>query len=331
MPVTVLLFASAFSSNLAQQLAPKQASHSGETKLECTFAAGATTQYRIQLTVRSELHGEQPETVGAKTYVRPFSRAAERRVEWRATRHILSVSADGGADIEEQLDSFDEGSGLSYSPEDEDTRKLDQSLEAVVRKWIEPDSRTIRYRETSSGQLTGLGADGVPALDEASPPLLTLWLLRALRPAVTLPTRPVEFDVRWQEPRTAKLDGWTNVHGYEGGEWLVAPGSPEPAARLLASQQILGIVTGGPEKPPEGNAEGRFQGESLATLSLNDGSLLAATRSGAREITWTLAPVAGLDHPPQFRARLSAQIEIEECHGSCGLHNNRRANLRKRP
>jgi hypothetical protein len=121
------------------------------------------------------------------------------------------------------------------------------------------------------------------------------------------------------------------VQGYESGEWLLAPGSPEPAARLLINQQITGTVSTGAEKPPEGYAEGRFQGESLATLSLNDVSFLAATRSASREITWTLAPVSGLDHPPQFRARLSAQIEIEECHGSCGLHNNRRATLRKRP
>ncbi len=331
LPVAALLFAWAFAATLAQGPAPKQVSQPSETRVECTFAAGATSQYRIQLTVRSELQGEQPETIGAKTYVRPFSRAAERRVEWRATRHILSVSTEGTADIEEQLDDFDEGSAPSSSPADEDARKLDQSLEAVIQKWTGPDSRTLRYRETSSGQLSGIAADGVPALDETSPPLLTLWLLRALRPAAALPARPVEFEVRWQETRTAKLDGWTNVRGYESGEWLVAPGSPEPAARLLANQQILGTVTGGPEKPPEGTAEGRFQGESLTTLSLNDGSLLAATRSAAREITWTLAPVVGLDHPPKFRARLSAQIEIEECHGSCGLLNHRRAILRKRP
>jgi len=179
--------------------------------------------------------------------------------------------------------------------------------------------------------LSGLSPDAVPALDEASPPLLALWLLRALRPAAALPARPVQFDVRWREPRSAKLDGWTGVQGYEDGEWLTAPGSPEPAARLLVNQQISGAVTSGPEKPPEGHAEARFLGESLSTLSLNDGSLLAATRSASREITWTLAPVAGLDHPPQFRARLSAQIEIEECHGSCGFPNSRRATLRKRP
>ena len=326
-----LLFAAAFTAALAQQPAAKRASTPAETRLECTFAAGATAQYRIQLTVRSELQGEQPETIGAKTYVRPFSRAAERRVEWRATRHVLSVSADGAADFEEQLDNFSEPSAPSSSLADDDARKLDQSLEAVITKWSAPDSRTLRYRETSSGQLSGLSPEAVPALGEASPPLLALWLLRALRPAASLPARPVEFDVRWQEPRAVKLDGWTNVQGYESGEWLVAPGAAGPAARLLISQQILGTVTSGPEKPPEGRAEGRFQGESLSTLSLSDGSVLAATRSASREITWTLAPVAGLDHPPQFRARLSAQIEIEECHGSCGFHNDRRATLRQRP
>jgi len=330
LPAALLLDAT-FTAAFAQQPGPKRAAQPVETKLECTFAAGATAQYRIQLTVRSELQGEQPETIGAKTYVRPFSRTAERRVEWRATRHILSVSAEGAADLEELLDDFGAASAPSSSPADADAKKLDQSLESVIGKWIAPGSRTLRYRETSTGQLSGLSPDAVPALDEASPPLLALWLLRALRPATALPARPVQFDVRWQEPRTAKLDGWTNVQGYESGEWLVAPGVTEPAAQLLISQQITGAVMSGPEKPPEGHAEGRFQGESLATLSLNDGSLLAATRSASREITWTLAPVAGLDHPPQFRARLSAQVEIEECHGSCGLRNNRRATLRQRP
>jgi hypothetical protein len=146
--------------------------------------------------VRSELQGEQPETIGAKTYVRPFSRAAERRVEWRATRHILSVSAEGAADLEELLDDFGAASAPSSSPADADAKKLDQSLESVIGKWIEPGSRTLRYRETSTGQLSGLSPDAVPALDEASPPFLALWLLRALRPATALPARPVQFDVR---------------------------------------------------------------------------------------------------------------------------------------
>ncbi len=49
---------------------------SQDKALERSFTAGDSARYRIQLSVRSEVQGQQTETIGAKAYVRPFARAA---------------------------------------------------------------------------------------------------------------------------------------------------------------------------------------------------------------------------------------------------------------
>jgi hypothetical protein len=283
------------------------------------FQAGEVRLYRIQLTVRSELDGDRAETIGAKTYVHPFSQRAEGRWTWRATHRVLRVELDGSAEIEETLDDFG-GPGAPASPAaDPEEEKLGATMNRAMASWSGPGTRILRYRETPSRGAIGVSAEGGPGLGEASPPLLMLWLLRALRPAASLPDRPIVFGDRWQEPRMARITEWSGVHGTESGEWLEAGdnATSEPAARLLTVQQIVGSVVAGTEKPPEGTAQGSFHGESLATLSLGDGRVLEAARSATREISWTLTPVEGMERPPQFRARLSVQIEIQECEGAC--------------
>src|SRR5712692_1290053 len=278
--------------------------------LERSFTVGAVSRYRITLRVRTALEGQQPVPIGAKTYVKPFSRAAEGQLSWRATRQVVAVGADGTAQIEEKLDEFDEqmaGSG----DDDEEAAKLLNALRATLQSW--ETGRTLAYREGRTGQLTGLKPESVPAIGEAAPPLLTLWLLRALRPAAALPVAPLRLGEQWQEPRTALLPNWTDVRGTESGEWLEGPGAVEPAVRLHVVQQLFGTVVAGEEKPPEGTAQARFYGESLSTLALDDGRLLAAMRSAKREVTWTLAPVEGLSERPQFRATLSVEVQIESC------------------
>jgi hypothetical protein len=287
--------------------------------LQRRFQAGEVRLYRIQLNVRSELDGDRAETIGAKTYVRPFSRRAEGRWTWRASHRVLRIEPDGSAEIEETLHDFG-GPGAPASPAaDPEEEKLRATMNQAMASWVGSGSRILRYRETRSEGAAKVSAEGGPGLGEASPPLLTLWLLRALRPAASLPDRPIVFGDTWQEPRMARIAEWSGVYGTESGEWLEAGNnaSSEPAARLLTVQQIVGSVIAGAEKPPEGTARGNFHGESLATLSLSDGRVLEATRSATREISWTLKPVEGLERPPQFRARLSVQIEIQECEGAC--------------
>jgi len=295
--------------------------------LERSFTVGAISRYRVTLRVRTALEGQQPVQIGAKTYVKPFSRAAEGQLSWRATWQVVAVGADGTAQIEEKLDEFDEqmaGSG----DDDEEAAKLLNALRATLQSW--ETGRTLAYREGRTGQLAGLKPEGVPAIGEAAPPLLTLWLLRALRPAAALPATPLRLGEQWQEPRTALLPNWTDERGTESGEWLEVPGAVEPAVQLHVVQQLFGTVVAGEEKPPEGAAQARFHGESLSTLALDDGRLLAATRSAKREVTWTLAPVEGLGERPQFRATLSVEVQIELCNEDQCLASGARAALRQR-
>ena len=306
------LGASALCGFVAAQAAPQ------EKPLQRTFVAGAAQSYRMTLTVHSDVAGQQPVQIGAKAYVKPFSRSAGGVLRWTATRRVVALGADGSAEVEETLDDY-EGPGESafHSDEeaakvlDEEARKLGAALHETLARWKE--KRTLRYGEAPSGQLFELKSDGAPPLEEPAPPVLTLWLLRALRPGVALPATPIRFGEPWQRPRTAQLPNWTDLRGSESGEWFEVQQASEPAVRLHLVQQISGMVTSGTEMPPEGTARARFHGESLNTVSLADGRLLAAARSATREITWKLAPVEGLPEPPEFRGSLFVEVIIQAC------------------
>jgi len=285
--------------------------------LEHAHTAGFTTRYRVRLVVRTELDGQRPEKIGVNAYVTPFSRRAEAQLGWLVTRRVVAVDADGTAEIQETLGEFSEplGSSQAQNSAEQEARKLLDSLLQTLWQWREPAERTLRYRQTRFGQLLEVRPEGVPPLGEQAPPLLTLWLLRALRPAAHLPSRPVRFGERWQEPRAIELPGWSDVRGTESGEWLEARELSEPAARLHVVQQLVGRPAGA-EAAGDGTTEARFHGESLAAVSLANGRLLAARRAATREIIRTLPPVAGLAEPPRFRSRLCVEVELDECNGS---------------
>ncbi len=286
--------------------------------LERTFTAGAVSSYHITLSVHSGVSGQQPVQIGAKAYVKPFSREVGNALRWTATRRVVAVAADGSAEVEETLEEFAGPGDSALIPEeeaakqlDDETRRLAAALREALAAWKE--KRTLRYRETRSGQLLDLKPECAPPLGEAAPPVLTLWLLRALRPAAALPATPIRFAEPWRVPRNAQLTNWAEVRGSESGEWLEAQQAAEPAVRLHIVQQLSGTVVSGAEKPPEGAARARFHGESLNTVSLTDGRLLAAARSATREITWRLAPVEGLPDPPEFRGSLFVEVVIQAC------------------
>jgi hypothetical protein len=284
-----------------------------DRQLERSFSVGAAHVYRVRLTLRSELEGQHPVSVGEQAYsVEPFSRSAEVTLSWRATSRVTAVTDDGAALLEEVLDEFDAPQFRIEPAGDDDAKKLSDALVASVQPWSIP--RTLRYRETSAGQLIALPPEGVPALGEDAPPLLTLWLLRALRPAVTLPGKPILFGERWQEPRSAKLDNWANVRGIESGEWLDAPGFREPAVRLHGVQQISATAAGIGTIRISGMGpwQARFHAESLTTLALLDGRVLAAERSAMRELSMAV-DAAGAPLPIRFIVRLSVQVQLENC------------------
>lgn len=288
-----------------------------QPSLQRTFVPGATHTFRVRLVVRTELEGQRPVKIGAQTYAEPFSRSAEAELAWQATRRVVSLNSDGSANIEETLGQFSNVLATPHPEEDDEpAQKLADALGEALRRWVNAcnagaGSRTLSYVESPAGAFSMLKPDAALFLDEAPPLLLTPWLLRALRPAASLPPQPVRFGERWQEPRAVELPHWTNAQGSESGEWLKSPQAPESSVRLHIVQQISGRVASGPDLPAAGAAEGRFHGESLATISLMDGHLSAATRSAVREITWTV-PAPGLPEAPRFRGRLTVEIQIEE-------------------
>jgi hypothetical protein len=311
---------------LLAALAP--ASSAQEKPLERKFVVDTASSYGIQLIVRSEIHGLQAETIGAKAYVKPFARVAEAGLRWTATRRVVAIRPDGSAEIEEALSDFQDVLGPAAATDDA-VAKLTGALRAALEPW--KGAHTLSYREMRSGKLLELKAEGVANLGEAPPHVLTLWLLHTLRPAAPLPSVPLRFGEPWQEPHNVDVPPWSGVSASENGEWLQAPLGTEPAVRLHLVQQISGVVASGPEKPPEGEGQARFHGESLNTVSLLDGHLLAATSSATREITWTLSPVQGLPEPPQFRARLSVEVQIEACDETpCSTSDRSHFSLRRR-
>ncbi len=289
-----------------------------EKPLQENLAAGATSRFRIQLTVHTEVRGEATEQIGAKTYVKPFVHAAEAGLGWTAVRRVVSVGAAGLAEIEETLDAFEEF-GADALAADEDSTKLLATLRETLASWKK--DRVLRYRESRDGQLAALAAEGVPPLGEDDPVVLTLWLLRALRPAVALPPKPVRIGDHWEEPRSANLPPWQDVKGSESGEWLEAGAGGQLAATLHVVQQIRGSSPRprAGDAPEERRGQASFFAESLSNVSLLDGSLLSATRSASRELLWTLAPVEGLPDPPQFRAKLSVAVAIRRLPAVAGL------------
>jgi len=315
-------------------LAPISQTTSGEKSgpLAHTLSAGDTHRYRVQLAVRSELEGQQAEKIGALAYLRPFTRFAESRLSWRTTNRVLSVAADGTAEIEESLEEFEGAepkAGTGETDEGGEAKKLSEALQNALRSWAQP--RTLRYRQTPMGQLLGLQPEGAPALDEAPPALLTVWLLRALRPVVALPVRSIRFGERWQEPRPVQLPPWRNVRGSEMGEWLEAEGSLEPAVQLHIVQQIFGSVVSGADQAAGGATEARFHAELLSVISLGDVRLISTTRSALREISRVLSPPVGLREAPRFRGRLSVEIQIHESTDDFRQTDSARPVVRRHP
>lgn len=289
--------------------------HAQDHPLRPSYVAGDRVMFQIELTVHSEVRGEETEQIGAKTYVKPFARGAEAGLRWTATRRVLHVAPDGTAEMQESLGEFEESSPAA-AESDASSMKLLAAVRESLNGWKNP--RELRYRETRDGQISGLTPEGVPPLGEEQPAVLTLWLLRALRPAVTLPQTPLRIGVHWQQPRSLRLAPWTDLRATESGEWLEGPAGQESAVELQVVQRIQGRVedaggrfTGdGKEGGPTASGEANFYADSVARLSLFDAHLISATRSASREVVWTLAAVEGLPERPQFRAKLSVSVTI---------------------
>jgi hypothetical protein len=287
-----------------------------------TFQKNNTAAFRVNLRIRTEIEGQKPNPLGTKTFLQPISTWLEQNISWQTTRTITSIDSDGSAEIEEKLSNF--SATTATSDESAETKMLQSDLESTLNKWAAP--KTLQYRETRSGQVSKLTADSVPPVDESSPRVLTAWLLRALRPTSALPPRPLNLGEHWQEPRVVQFAEWTATAGSEAGYWLAPPAGVrlrgDPKIKYPTTQEITGTVTSGAEKPAEGSATAHFHAESLSTFALDDLRLMSANRSATRDILWTLAPVEGLEKPPQYRGRLFVEISIQVCDETpCNISN----------
>ena len=289
-----------------------------DAPLARTFQAGDVQRYRVELTVRSEVDGQRPKQVGRQTFAEPFSDAAEASLSWEVTRLVAAVDADGSAQIEEALHDF--STLLAVNPRVGEATPAQPLMDALMA-WTRELNSPLRYRESKTGQLQGLSDNAGPVFDEA-PPVLTLWLRRALRPTAALPARSAREGERWQEPRAVRLPPWSNVQGSETGEWLAGPLPERSLVNLIqlhTVQQISGSVPAAAQEDsasvPAG--EGRFHAESLAALVHlgaplygGYGGLYSATRSASREVARVVEGVPALNQAPFFRARLSVQVRI---------------------
>jgi len=303
--------------------------------LRHTFHPADEWRYRVRLTVRSELEGLETAQAGAPEMT--VQHSAEVKLGWIISERVASVAPDGTAQIRVQLQKF--GTVTHSHPsgaKDAQAVKLAASLDRMVSDWAH--SRTLDFQVGPNGLARGIPPDGAPKLEESGRPLLTPWLNHALRPQATLPARPVRPGESWQEPRRVHMAEWTAVQAREKDEWLEAAAGEPTAVRLHVVQEISGRVFEHPagtsarrpeketgEGPPRGkNRTETFVGESLSTLALDDGRVLAATRSAHRVSDQELPPMEGTTQRRRSRATLSVQVEIEPCvEKDCEAGNDR--------
>jgi hypothetical protein len=143
------------------------------------------SRYRISLTVRSELKGQEFIPVGAKTYAKPFTRVAEGQLSWPATRRFFPVNAAGNAKIEKTPDEF-AARERPIPPRRGEGDQLQTTVSATLNDWSHATPHTLRHRETGAGPLEWLTADGLTAFEEASPRVLSIWPA----PAARIPRTP---------------------------------------------------------------------------------------------------------------------------------------------
>lgn len=302
------------------QAASLQASFSAQTISEAkpidrTFVVGATERYRITIDVKAETQSVATERIAANTYVTPVFHKAEARAAWRVTRRFLSLRTGGSAEIAEA--SAPEGAcEMVHQPDENQDPNLQSSLARLCTKL--QAERSVRYTEDREGLLNDSGAAGFSVdLGEIAPPLLRLWLRRAISPNLVFPKIPLQPGAKSIQALRPSSQFLKNAQGSESTEWLEAQ-SDVPAASLHVVQQLS--WDSAPQTTPAASAISRsnaappyeaFFSDSLITLSLLDGSVLRANRSASRKTTHKMEPVPGLPEPPEFSSKLTISITVE--------------------
>ena len=280
------------------------------------FTAGAEERYRVSLQIKAQSHSVTIETVEARTYVTPRLATAEVRLSWKVSRKITLVQPDGVAHIEEH---FELEGRPSQGPAPQSV-STDQALQKSLQEFCSNlwKSSSISYTESPLGAVKESDAVAFPSLGESAPVLLALWLRRAIRPSVILPTLPFEVGASARNSLQPMNAAMSDAHGSETTAWLDAPGET-PAASLHVVQQLAwkspNVVVSGAVSAQESAARrshaAAFFADSLTTISLLDGGVLRANRTASRTDTHDVEPVPGLPDPPDFSSKLTISVAIE--------------------
>lgn len=276
------------------------------------FVAGVEERYHASLQIKAESHSVTTETIDAKTYVTPRVATAGIRLAWNIFRKIALVQSDGSALIEEH-------STPAGTPCQLTDPMVDPALQKSLTEFCAGMSKesTLHYMESPRGAVKESEAAVVPALGESGPPLLALWLRRAVHPSVILPAMPFEVGASTQYSLQPENSAMKNAHGSETTEWLDALGET-PAAMLHVVQQLAWKSSAGAaaleatkapvSRPPRAET---FFADSLTTLSLLDGAVLRASRTATRTEAHEVDPVPGLPARPDFSSKLTITVTLE--------------------
>jgi len=294
---------------LTLSLCASRAATVRQKPLTRAFIVGAEERYQVNVTIRVETRGIAAEKIGDKTYADIFTHEAKGQVNWRSTRKISAVNADGTASVVEKLDRFQ----LSCDG-DPEAKTFDSTLQQSVQRacagW--QNLAEFDYQEETQGLVRGFPESADNLIDSGSS-LLSLWARHAFRPNVVFPKTPLQFGDRAAHRIENFSPDRTKPEGEESIEWLEAAGEI-PAATLHVSQNLTWIDSGG--KNLAKNVGTRpdprqlFYADSSNAISLLDGSLLKASRSATHETKATLDPVPGLPDAPIFGSKLTITVTI---------------------
>jgi len=278
------------------------------------FVTDTEEHYQVTLEIKAESHSVTTETIAALTYVTPVIEAAEITLRWSAIRRVVTVESDGTADIEQtNVPAGQKCEPTSPSLGQADA-KLQASLKVFCLTWAK--NETIRYLETENGEVTESKSAALPPLDEGNPQFLSLWLLHAVRPGVIFPALKFEIGKKVQESFQPASGSLKNAHGSQTTEWLDAEGEL-PATTLHVVQQLSWAAAHyGPGAKRDSSTaplakDEAFFADSLTTLSLQDGSVLHASRTASRTASRHVEPVPGLPQPPDFSSKVTLSVNIE--------------------
>jgi len=279
------------------------------------FTAESEDRYEVSVSLKAQTQTVSTETVASKTYVMPVVHSAQVQLTWNARRRILSTAPDGAAEIEETVTPTHPCEQVAQPRETADARLL-ESLSSLCAALALPIS--IRYTEDTKGaqhesEVSQLHLD----FGESQPPLLVLWLRRAVRPSVVFPALAFAAGASATQLLRPSGELWKDAQGSESTEWLEAQ-SDTPAASLHVVQQLAWRPPVQPASATNVAKDGgtaprheSFFADSITTLSLLDGSVVRATRSASRTTSHRIEPFAGLPESPEFSSRLSISVTIE--------------------